>query len=360
MKRLFNGDYANRNAVALIGNFGAQSVVTGGGQTIRTALLGQELRKRIGGDKVLAVDTAYLSSQPLRTLGKIRDVFQRCKNIIIMPADRGLRWLLPFYLFFARRYDCQIHYVVVGGWLPDFLEDSSFILKGLRNVTGIYVQSQRMKARLAELGLANAHYLPNFRDFEPVAPSTDEWAEPLALVFLSRVIPAKGVALCVEVVRKINAVAGYTRLTLDLWGPVPDQHQTWFRELLPNAEPAIHYRGILPPDQVIATLAGYDALIFPTWYDGEGFPGVVVDAYAAGIPVIASDWHDNCEVVNDGETGLIVRAHDEAHLHERLTWLLEHPLELMRMKAAAAARAGQYHVDKVIPPLLQQMGLCYR
>ena len=48
----------------------------------------------------------------------------------------------------------------------------------------------------------------------------------------------------------------------------------------------------------------YFALLFPTRFYTEGIPGTILDAYAAGIPVICSRWESCADVVDDGVTGI--------------------------------------------------------
>lgn len=65
------------------------------------------------------------------------------------------------------------------------------------------------------------------------------------------------------------------------------------------------YRGVLQPNEVISTLQKYDALIFPSHYDGEGCPGILVEALSASLPIIASDWKYNSEFVKNGINGFL-------------------------------------------------------
>jgi glycosyltransferase involved in cell wall biosynthesis len=53
-------------------------------------------------------------------------------------------------------------------------------------------------------------------------------------------------------------------------------------------------------------LSNYDLLLFPTRYFTEGLPGSIVDAYFAGLPVIATKWKHAEEFVIHGKTGYIV------------------------------------------------------
>ena len=67
----------------------------------------------------------------------------------------------------------------------------------------------------------------------------------------------------------------------------------------------VGYKGILTHEQVSAKLISYDALILPTFYEGEGYPGVILEAYSHGLPVIATRWRSIPEIV-DEESGLLI------------------------------------------------------
>jgi glycosyltransferase involved in cell wall biosynthesis len=75
-------------------------------------------------------------------------------------------------------------------------------------------------------------------------------------------------------------------------------------------------------------------LIFPSaWY--EAFPLVVVEAYASGLPVIASDVGSLCSLIIPARTGLHFRPSDPTDLVDKVAWLLSHPTELARMRREA-------------------------
>ncbi|MGY6629518.1 MAG: glycosyltransferase family 4 protein [Wenzhouxiangella sp.] len=349
-------------SVGLIGNLGG-TVDVFNGQTLRTRLVRDEFAKRLGMAHTNFADSALIGRAPARVLGAIIRCFRRSDVVCIMPGERGLRVLLPLFLLLRRVFRRPVHYLVVGGWLPAFLRQRPRLCAMAASLDGLHVQSQRMQRELAELGIEQVHYLPNFREFPPSVPnaeptSSEPGTRPLKLVFLSRVIPEKGVALCVDAVAAINAGHDLApRVTLDIYGPVAKAHQDWLEKLLADAGSVVRRYDPVPPEQVVSTLAAYDALLFPTWYSGEGFPGVIVEAYAAGIPVVASDWQDNSEVVEHGVTGCVVATGDSQALQDAILELLEAPAHLKQMKRAASERAAAFHVDQVMPELLRRLQL---
>ncbi|MFL5561392.1 MAG: glycosyltransferase family 4 protein [Gemmatimonadaceae bacterium] len=69
----------------------------------------------------------------------------------------------------------------------------------------------------------------------------------------------------------------------------------------------------------------------------ENFPLVVAEAFATGVPVIASDLGSIASIVRDGFTGLQFRTADAASLAERVEWAWSHPEDLASMRRNARA-----------------------
>ena len=73
----------------------------------------------------------------------------------------------------------------------------------------------------------------------------------------------------------VDAVCGLDKyVKIDFYGQKTD---TYFDEYLNDIE-IYQYKGVLQPNEVIPTLKRYDALIFPSHYEGEGCPGILVEA----------------------------------------------------------------------------------
>jgi glycosyltransferase involved in cell wall biosynthesis len=67
----------------------------------------------------------------------------------------------------------------------------------------------------------------------------------------------------------------------------------------------------------------FDLFVLPSW--NEGISCTIQEAMTSGLPVIASRVGGNPELINDGETGLLVSAGDEDELHAALVSLLDAP-----------------------------------
>lgn len=96
----------------------------------------------------------------------------------------------------------------------------------------------------------------------------------------------------------------------------------------------VEWLGSQPRDRVLALMKDARALLFPSvWY--EGFPMVIAEAYAVGLPVIASDLGSMSSLITHRRTGLHFRPGDPRDLVAQVEWAWTHPEELARMRLEA-------------------------
>ena len=106
--------------------------------------------------------------------------------------------------------------------------------------------------------------------------------------------------------------------------------------------PSVRFLGIR--NDVPALLAIMDLVVQPSLQ--EGFCNAILEAMAAGKPVVATAVGGNPEAVVHGETGLLVPPGDGRALAEAMVWILEHPAEAARFSAAARRRVAE-HFDSM-------------
>ena len=103
-----------------------------------------------------------------------------------------------------------------------------------------------------------------------------------------------------------------------------------------DQDPRITFLGAYSAEQLGQVMAGLDLLVVPSlWY--ENSPLVILEAFTAGVPVIASALGGIIEIVRAGVDGFTFPAGDSAALAKRLRRLLEHPEELARLRPQAKA-----------------------
>ena len=97
--------------------------------------------------------------------------------------------------------------------------------------------------------------------------------------------------------------------------------------------------------------------MFPTYWHGEGFPGVIIDACITGLPVTASDWNMNSELIKNGVNGYLVELMNAIDLNQRMQKVLENEKELVDIRKLNNSSAKQYHIENFwsqIEMLLQE------
>jgi glycosyltransferase involved in cell wall biosynthesis len=162
-------------------------------------------------------------------------------------------------------------------------------------------------------------------NFAPPAAAGAGAARRSGALFVGRLSSEKGVR---ELVQAWQHVEHPLRIAGD--GPLA-------AELRRSAPPTVTFLGSIGPDRIKAEMAEAAALIVPsTWY--EGFPMVIAEAYAVGLPVLASRIGSLAEIVADGETGRHFAPGDPADLVRVAREALADSESLQRYSAAARAR----------------------
>ena len=108
----------------------------------------------------------------------------------------------------------------------------------------------------------------------------------------------------------------------------------------------VEWMGRQPKEVVQNLMKDARCLVFPSvWY--EGFPMVIVEAAAAGLPVVASDLGSMTSLVEHGRTGLRFRPGDPAELARRVEWSSSHPAEMDRMRGRTRSEfEAEYSAEK--------------
>lgn len=339
-------------SVVVCGNYGHRTNQIDG-QTIKTRVLKEAFADAIGEANVRAVDSSTFSRSPIRFLFEARRGFKECDQVFMLPGDHGIYVFLPLFLYWKRKWHRPLHYIVIGGWLPKLLGRNGWLRHLCAQLDGIYVQTLAMADVLFGLGLRNVSVLANFRKFDRnlkrnFTPTTT----PIRLVFYSRVAREKGVEDAIAAVKQLNdRDLAHPRAILDVYGPIAERYRPDFRRCLGESQ-HVNYHGVLSPNNPYEVLQTYDLMLFPSYYYGEGFPGAVLDAYIAGVPVVASDWKYNREIVEEGRTGVLFKVHSVEEIVAHVETFIACPARIMQMRQFCLEKAQNYHVEQVIGKLL--------
>ncbi len=308
--------------VGIIGHFGFGQKLFNG-QTIKTKIVTEGVEDFCK-EESLKIDTHGGVRAIIPAIFGSLKALVECRNVIVMLTENGLKVCIPILVLFNMIFKRKLHYVVVGGWLPDFLKTQKVLSFFLKKMDFIYAETSNMKNSLEKQGFSNVIVMPNCKQLK-IIDEPIEHEVPYKLCTFSRVMREKGIQDAVEAVVKINEKMGKVVYSLDIYGQVDANQVEWFDDLKQKFPSYIRYCGIIPFGDSSKVLKDYFYLLFPTYYYGEGFAGTAIDAFAAGVPVVASNWKYNEEVIHDGVNGFVFEAKNNDCLIEKLEYLQKHP-----------------------------------
>ncbi|MBQ3195382.1 MAG: glycosyltransferase [Clostridia bacterium] len=345
-----------RAKASVLGHFGEGTQLLNG-QTVKTKIITEELQSSMGQAQVLKFDTHGGKIMILKAPFQVFKALKNSTNVLIFPAQNGLRVYAPLIsfakLFYKKR---KTHYVVIGGWLPQFISKRQVLTKALKKFDGIYVETNTMKSALEQQGFSNVFVMPNCKKLrvlsaaELVYPSKT----PYKLCTFSRVMQEKGIETAVNAVKQVNDKLGYMAYTLDIYGQVDSSQTEWFESLKNQFPDYICYCGCVDADKSVQILQRYFALLFPTHFYTEGIPGTIIDAYAAGIPVISAKWASYTDVVDDGVTGIGYDFDNTQQFVNILLDLIKSPAAFLDMKTNCIRKAKDYTPETAIKILTEK------
>jgi len=346
----------NKRKIFICGNFGYKNNQVDG-QTVKTRQLKDILMSKLGEKNVSFVDTSYAKLTPFRTFISIRRNAKNCSHLIILPGKNGLKVLLLFYIKWKKRFNIDVRYMVIGGWLPQFFNGNKYYLGLCKKLDAIYVETKLMKEKLLDMGLTNVFVFPNFRRIDFEITKINKMGLPFKLIYFSRVAKEKGVELAIEAVERISR--NNKLVILDIYGPIQNHYGETFEKILAKAKDIISYKGILEPsgNNIYEVLSKYDLMILPTYCETECFPGAIIDSYISGVPVLTSNWQYSNEIIKENLTGKLFFSQDIVDLTDKLEFMINNPDLIYKMKKNCLEEAKKYDADKLIDKFIEKLNL---
>ncbi len=203
----------------------------------------------------------------------------------------------------------------------------------------IFVNSEQYRRSWIERGIdpAKLRILPRGLDtelFSPVRRAADFWrpygsnGAGVRLLYVGRISKEKDLDVLVRAFRSLRADGVPVELSLVGHGP--------YAEALAEQLPEACFTGYLAGEALASAYASSDLFVFPSTTDTFG--NVIIEAQAAGLPVIVSDQGGPKELVREGLNGLTTKARDADDFARAIRRLAED--ERLRKEMSVAARRG--------------------
>ena len=311
---LFGKQYTNNNKQAI------------GGVITLFELLKKDLMNLDINYKV--VDTNWRNySTPLHAyfyiLYKIIKKDPNYKYISFHGTANEFFYLTPILVFFAKINKKKISLRKFAGNFDEYYDNANYIKKilvkyALSNADCLFFETKYLVKKFKEYN-KNTYWFPNVRKVNTNKTSKEFNSK---YIFVGQVKKTKGVD---EILDAFNNLAN-KNLSIDLYGPLS---QDYTSESVTTYN--VKYKGILEPNEVQNTLVRYDVLVLPTYHRGEGYPGVILEAFSVGMPVISSKMRGIIELV-DESSGILI---DSKSVNQ-----LCHALDMFDQKSYLVYREG--------------------
>jgi colanic acid/amylovoran biosynthesis glycosyltransferase len=216
----------------------------------------------------------------------------------------------------------------------------------LRRTAAVTTMNEDMRQRVIDLGARPEHVtvLPMGADVDGIRALTSG-VNPVAgrILFVGRLVEKKGAGVLLAAMR-LPPAQGY-ELRIVGGGPLRQDLEA-LAEGLP-----VTFLGALHRSELALEYAAASVVVFPSVLassgDQDGLPVALLEAMAAGRPVIVSALPGLADAVEDGVSGRVVRSGDPQSLAAAIGSILADETEAQRLGRGASERADAYSVRSV-------------
>ncbi|MHA1595228.1 MAG: glycosyltransferase family 4 protein [Candidatus Baldrarchaeia archaeon] len=231
------------------------------------------------------------------------------------------------------------------------------IRKTLENVNRIITVSEAVRRFMKHLLPDYERFvvIPNAVDIEEFKPnkSKEELRRELCLpidnpiiLFVGRLVVRKGVHVLLDAFRSVVKEIPDARLVIVGKGMLRDYLE--YKAKAYGIERNVDLRGYVDRENLVKLYMAADVFVCPSIF-AEAFGIVIIEAMAAGKPVIATRVGGIPEIIDDGIDGILVKPHSVRELSDAIIWLLNDKSRLEAMGMNAREKVEErYSWDRVV------------
>lgn len=145
--------------------------------------------------------------------------------------------------------------------------------------------------------------------------------EPFRILFLGRINPQKGLTYLLDAAAQLEA--GGHKFTIDLTGKADGPYKKRLKKQVEKLglDPVVFWKPSVKHTQIPGLLKHYHLLVLPSLW--EGMPNVIMEAFASGLPVIATRIGGTTDLVAHQKTGLLAEPANSRDLAEKIAYAME-------------------------------------
>jgi glycosyltransferase involved in cell wall biosynthesis len=280
----------------------------------------------------------------LRSITRIIGQLAKVDVVSYHASDRGMLLFGPIVLALCKIARKPSIFRVFGGSFGETYRNQSAIGKAITRRTVlscdvILLQTKRSVREIQSCARANVSWFSTYIEIplRPLgsnpAPSGTTDKKCNRFVFLGHLWRTKGIETLLD-----SAALLPGECTIDIFGPTDEYSPEQINQ---RGLGRVRYCGFLSHAQVGQKLWEYDCLVLPTFHSGEGYPGVIAEAFAHEMPVITTNWLAIPEIV-DEECGILIEPQNTSAFVTAVAALYGDPQRWLRMKEAARRKSRQF------------------
>lgn len=288
------------------------------------------------GYKIKGIDVYEASRKKSKSISVILKCIQAFKsdNPVVYCLDSKRLKALLFLQSFFRKSLSRTTVLAIGGVFHETIAECPSFENKLKKVKSIWVETEGMREKLLDKGFINIEIFPNPKSEEGCCePRLFEAQQSLRLVYFSQISREKGVEDIMEWVC-LEESCKRILYQLDFYGHVtPDFEEEFYKFIQRYSN--VNYCGIFDSTKqnVYKKLNEYDILLFPSHWDTEGVPGILVEAKMSGVAVIASNKSFNQEIIcEQNNEGIILKSDNVSEMEKAINLLYHNRELLMKIK----------------------------
>ena len=230
-----------------------------------------------------------------RLLKKIRNF----DHISLHGATNSFLFIAPLLLLLASLFNKTVSIRFFTGNFGDKYHQSNFIKKLLLRIILkksdiIFFELKHLVSEFKAFN-QNTFWFPNVRDANIQIKKVRKFKK--RFVYIGSINEEKGIDELCEVINRLDK-----SYTCDLYGPIKFKKSkysvAYFKKI------GVNYMGAVNSNDVLSVMDQYDVLILPS--HREGYPGVIIEAFALGMPIIATKLLGIMEMCEHNKNALLI------------------------------------------------------
>jgi len=223
--------------------------------------------------------------------------FRKFDHIFFIANENQLIILGPIFVFFSKIFNKEISIKeVAGSFDKEYKKLDIFRRKlvdyTLRNADIIYFETKYILKNFKHFN-KRTYWHPNIRRNPNYSYKPKKYQKKF--VFISMIVQMKGLDELLEVSNMLD-----DSFSIDIYGPIFDlkYNEKYFKKFKAN------YKGSLAPHEVSEKLKESNILVLPSYR--EGYPGIFIEAFSFGVPVLTTRLDPIMEIVQNNKNGILV------------------------------------------------------